>query len=75
MSDERIDLGSFDSLVRTSEAIPQGEVWMGPRQSDPLDPFALFGPGTTKGGRAEAGWFEIGTLAEDGIKLTPTDPT
>lgn len=23
--------------------------------------------GTTKGGRAEAGWFEIGTVAEDGI--------
>ena len=27
--------------------------------------FAMFGPGTTKGGRAEAGWFELGTLSDE----------
>ena len=59
MSDEKIDLGSFGELVDTSEAIPRGEVWVGPRHSDP---FAAFGPGTTKGGRAEAGWCELGNL-------------
>ena len=29
--------------------------------------FAAFGPGTTAGGRAEAGWLEAGTISEDGI--------
>jgi hypothetical protein len=70
MSGEKIDLGSFGELVGTSEAIPRGEVWIGPLQSDP---FAAFGPGTTKGGRAEAGWFDVGTVAEDGIKFRAND--
>lgn len=70
MSDEKIDLGTLGELVGFSEAIPVGEVWIGPRQSDP---FAAFGPGTTKGGRAEAGWFEVGRMAE-GIELTPDPP-
>lgn len=46
--------------------VPPGELWMGPATGDP---FAAFGPGTTRGGRAEAGWFEVGTLAEDGLKF------
>lgn len=28
---------------------------------------AAFGPGTTAGGRAEAGWHDVGRIAEDGI--------
>lgn len=69
---ERIDLGEFGELVQPCEAIPLGEVWTGPVDGDP---FRAFGPGTTKGGRAEAGWFEIGMIAEDGIRFTPDDGT
>jgi hypothetical protein len=43
-----------------------GPVWLGPIDGDP---FAAFGPGTTKGGRAEAGWFEIGTIVGDTPKI------
>lgn len=62
------DAGAFDELIRTSEAIPTGEVWVGPGESDPM---RAFGPGTTDGGRAEAGWQLIGTVTEDGIVLKP----
>lgn len=49
-------------------AIPDGEVWVGPRDGDPL---RAFGPGTTDGGRAEAGWFLAGTVVGDGPTFVP----
>ncbi|ORA23414.1 hypothetical protein BST13_35260 [Mycobacterium aquaticum] len=75
MSDKPIDLGSalgaFGELIEPCEAVPLGEVWAGPRNSDPL---RMFGPGTTDGGRAEAGWFKVGTLDGDGPTLIPDGP-
>lgn len=65
---EPIDLGAFADLVVPCAAVPEGEVWVGPRDSDPL---RAFGPGTTVGGRAEAGWFLAGTVAADGPTFVP----
>lgn len=67
---ERIDLGDmgdtlgdFGAVVQPCEAIPAGEVWTGPAGADPL---RAFRPGTTAGGRAEAGWFMVGRVVGDG---------
>lgn len=47
------------------------EVWIGPVASDAL---RAFGPGTTAGGRAEAGWFCVGTMDDpDSLEVIP-DP-
>jgi hypothetical protein len=43
--------------------IPAGEIWAGPVGADAM---RAFGPGTTAGGRAEAGWFLLGHVADDG---------
>lgn len=63
-----VDLGEFGAIVQPCEAIPVGEVWTGPAGADPL---RAFGPGTTAGGRAEAGWFMLGRIADDGIQFEP----
>lgn len=60
-------LGAFAELIQPCEAIPAGEVWTGPAGADPM---RAFGPGTTAGGRAEAGWRMLGYIADDGIQLT-----
>lgn len=61
---DRIDLG--DALA--ADPPPQEPVWVGPGDSDPL---RVIGPGTTDGGRAEAGWFNAGWLVGDGPTMTP----
>jgi hypothetical protein len=60
-SDEPIDPGTLPIPVVSCDSVAQGEVWIGPRDDDP---FEMFGPGTTRGGRAEAGWFELGKPTE-----------
>lgn len=62
-------LGEFGALIMPSEAIPPGEVWTGPTGTTVDEAIAMFGPGTTAGGRAEAGWMMVGTIDADALKL------
>lgn len=60
-------LGDGGALVMPTEAIPPGELWTAPTGSTPEDALRMFGPGTTAGGRAEAGWMMLGTIEADGL--------
>lgn len=67
-------LGVFGQLVAPCSAIPPGEVWIAPADVDTAAAaIRCFGPGTTAGGRAEAGWRIVGRIADDGpvLKLSP----
>ena len=75
MTGEPVDLGAelgeFGALVMPCDAIPVGELWTGPAGFELGDALRAFGPGTTAGGRAEAGWFMLGRIADDGLQLSP----
>ncbi|MCK0174790.1 hypothetical protein [Mycolicibacterium sp. F2034L] len=72
---ERVDLAdvlghTFGAIIQPHPGIPQGELWAGPVGADAMQ---AFGPGTTAGGRAEAGWFMVGRIADGGPTLIPNE--
>lgn len=62
-----VDLSNLTLPITPDDAVEPGHAWIGPAGG----PLAAFGPGT-RGGWAEAGWFDIGAIGEDGITFTRT---
>lgn len=69
---ERIDLGDSGAYTFDQEA-SRCEVYVGPADC-PISPRlleALSNGTATAGGLAEAGWFEVGRIADDEPTFTP----